>query len=210
MFIEEKMSPSYCFMKDTQTKILSFKNKKNCIALGGKWVAGFDISGHAFLLVWCVFFITEEAKVIIGWDTIRDSIRLEEHKRKLLAAPSTSNSNTDTSTQSSMIEKNLNHLQPEEFEKLTVLYKAYDVYVKILLVSLTFLCILWDVMIVATAVYFHSMLEKVVGGSVGILMWFCCYKILYERNLIPVLPSPGLGIFKYSDFTSSISSAAQS
>src|SRR5437868_3074502 len=51
----------------TQEGVLfSVRGKRSCSTKGGRW-ASFDISGHAFLLMWCVLLITEEAKAILGW-----------------------------------------------------------------------------------------------------------------------------------------------
>ena len=37
--------------------------------------------GHAFLLVYINLLLVEEAKAILGWEGIRDLLRIEEHKR---------------------------------------------------------------------------------------------------------------------------------
>lgn len=38
---------------------------------------GFDISGHAFILIYSSLVLIEEAKPIIGWESIRES-RMDE------------------------------------------------------------------------------------------------------------------------------------
>jgi hypothetical protein len=49
-------------------------SKRVCREAGGKWRA-FDISGHTFLLIYCNLILMEEAKAILGWDGIKDTIR---------------------------------------------------------------------------------------------------------------------------------------
>lgn len=38
-------------------------------------------AGHAFILVYVNLLIVEEAKAIVGWEGIRDQIRMEDHRR---------------------------------------------------------------------------------------------------------------------------------
>lgn len=59
----------------------SIVDKWACITSGFQWHA-FDISGHAFLLVYMNLVTVEEAQAIVGWETIREMIFHEEHHRK--------------------------------------------------------------------------------------------------------------------------------
>jgi len=43
--------------------------RDNCVVEGGKWIPGFDISGHTFLLIYCVLVICEEASSFRNWPT---------------------------------------------------------------------------------------------------------------------------------------------
>lgn len=42
--------------------------RHTCDLEGGKWVPGFDISGHTFLLIYCILIICEE--VFFNWNYI--------------------------------------------------------------------------------------------------------------------------------------------
>lgn len=176
-----------CITKDAA--LFSVKNRRACISKGGKWTS-FDISGHAFLLIWCIFFITEEARAIIGWDGIKDFIRHEDHNREKALQYGASAPDTFEETP-------LKALTEEEFEKLKENYGKYNVIAKIVLVGLTLLSLLWDGMILATALYFHVMIEKVIAGLIAGFMWFILYRGLYLLELSPGMP--GSGLFKYNE-----------
>jgi len=175
-------STGQCVVKDG-LMLHSIRTRKSCIGKSGKW-SSFDISGHSFLLIWCIFVITEEAKAIIGWDGIKDMIRNEEHNR---SKPGDRNVQPDTP---------LNTLSDEELFELTVNYEKFDVPAKVALIVMTCLSIIWDIMILMTAIYFHVMVEKVIGGLFGVLSWFLVYKVLYKN--VSFIPVPGQGLFKYS------------
>lgn len=187
LFSMIETSTGQCITKDAA--LLSVKGRKTCVSKGGKWTS-FDISGHAFLLMWCVFFITEEARCIIGWDGIKEFIRHEEHNRGRVAQYGASAPDTFEETP-------LKHLENEEFEELKQNYGKFDVIAKVILIGLTVLTCLWDIMIVATALYFHVMIEKVIAGLIAAFMWYIMYNGFYTMDISPGLP--GSGLFKYND-----------
>ncbi|CAL8069277.1 unnamed protein product [Orchesella dallaii] len=187
LFSMIETSTGQCLTKEAA--LYSVKSRRNCLGKGGKWTS-FDISGHAFLLIWCIFFITEEARAIIGWDNIKDFIRHEEHNRG--SALRVGSISTDT-----FEETPLKGLTDGEFEELKQNYGKHDVIAKIVLVGMTFLTLLWDLMIIATALYFHVMIEKVIAGLIAAVMWFAIYRGFYTLEVSPGLP--GSGLFKYSD-----------
>lgn len=149
-----------------------YNSKTSCVLAGSHW-RGFDISGHAFLLIYCSLLIAEEAKAIRGWERIGDLIRNEQFE--------------DESPLKPLSEIELDHLK-DNYTKLTP-------YIRSAFVCLTLLSILWDVMLVATIIYFHSMVQKVVGGVIAILTWYVTYKCWFLQPSSPGLP--GQGCFKY-------------
>lgn len=148
--------------------------KVSCLRGGSVW-KGFDISGHAFLLIYCSLIITEEAKAMRGWERIGDLIRNEEFEE-------------DSPLKVLSLDE-VNHLK-ENYDKLTP-------YVRTAFLNLTLFSILWDGMLLATIIYFHSMVQKVVGGCLAILVWYATYKYWYTLPSSPGLP--GQGSFKYSN-----------
>lgn len=151
-----------------------YTTKLTCVRSGNIW-KGFDISGHSFLLIYCSLFIAEEAKSIRGWERIGELIRNDEFD--------------DDSPLKGLSGDEMNHLK-DNYVKLTP-------YVRAAFLNLTVFSILWDTMLVATIVYFHSMVQKVVGGCIAILMWYATYKWWYQLPSSPGLP--GQGCFKYAD-----------
>ena len=53
------------------------------------------------------------------------------------------------------------------------------------------LLIIWDLVLLTTVVYHHTMYEKWTGGAVGIIMWFITYKYWYRFRISPTLPGSG-------------------
>lgn len=151
-------------------------SRDDCLATGGIW-RGFDISGHSFLLVFCGLLIVEEAGAIDGWHRIADWIRSESHVR---SQPSTSPSPVTP----------LHHLSADEFDYVRVRYLLYNRLVCAVFVALVVLAALWDTMLMATAVYFHTPLQKTIGGVVGVCSWWFLYR---SRVCSSLLVRPGCG-----------------
>jgi hypothetical protein len=158
-----------------------YGTKRGCLKAGHFW-NGFDISGHVFILIFSSLVLIEEAKPIIGWDNIKEHLRLEDHKRRT----------QDTSPSSNP----LRNLNTDEISTLKFLYQKYTPIIKLLFVAITVLQLLWDVMLVCTMLYYHRMVEKVVGGIIAIVTWYFCYHFWYPSKA--VLPDgAGKGTFNY-------------
>lgn len=161
------------------TKLL---NKAECLASGYKW-RGFDISGHCFLLVWNSLFMIEEGKAYLGWERIKEMIRNEEHRR------------LSTDLTQSPPDTVLSRLSLDEYLHLRKNYNKYTTDVRILFCLMAVLVLLWDVMLVCTALYFHIMIEKVIACLAAVILWFVLYRGIYIHSWSPGLP--GEGPFKY-------------
>ena len=120
--------------------------------------------GHCFLLIWNNLFILEEAKAYLGWERIKDMLRNEEHKR-LSTDLSSDNNNTV-----------LSKLRNEEFLHLRANYKSCTPWVRLLFCFMALFVTLWDVMLYFTSLYFHITLEKIIGASLAVLIWFLLYR----------------------------------
>lgn len=162
-----------CNVKNYDTKISCLK--------GGHFWNGFDISGHAFILIYSSLVLIEEARSINCWENIKEHLRNEEHNR---AAREDSSSNP------------LRNLNDNELKEVRVSYDKYTPYVRALFIAMTALQLLWDVMLVCTMLYYHKMIEKVLSGIFAILTWFFTYRAWYPVNSL--LPSTvGQGKFLY-------------
>lgn len=160
--------------------VRNFDSKSACLQAGHFW-NGFDISGHVFILIYSSLVLIEEARPIIGWESIKEHLRNEEHNR-LTKTKSTTNP--------------LRNLSETEFEHLKIYYDKYTPLIRLLFVGMTVLQLLWDVMLVCTMMYYHKMIEKVLSGIFAILTWFFTYRTWYpSSSLIPY--TAGSGNFTY-------------
>ena len=91
--------------------------------------AGFDTSGHCFLLIWCIYYIIEESQVWKHWN---------RSMYPILRLP------------------------------LNIFYILQAVIV-----------VLWDVMLISTIIFYHTLLEKLVGVILALGVWLFLYKGMY-------------------------------
>ena len=121
----------------------------------------------------------------MGWERIKDMLRNEEHKRL----------STDLSSSGDKHQTALTKLKNEEFLHLRANYKSYTSWVRLLFCVLALFVALWDIMLYFTSLYFHITLEKIIGASLAVLVWFLLYRVIYTSKWSPGLP--GEGMFKY-------------
>ncbi|KAK3870334.1 hypothetical protein Pcinc_024432 [Petrolisthes cinctipes] len=160
------------------------RNKYDCNQEGFHWHS-FDISGHAFLLVYINLLIVEEAKAIVGWEGIRDIIRLEDHHRsEVQNDPGESKTVLDTLSNDDLIVLKLN-------------YEQFTPYIRGIFCIMTLMSVLSDVMLTCTIIFFHTMPQKVVGGAIAIGTWFVTYRVWFKSDASPGLP--GAGLFPYQN-----------
>jgi len=124
--------------------------KKVCISGGHGWQEGYDLSGHAFLLVYALLIINEEVKSY-------------DKGTKTVDQPTkpTINENGDTST----------NIERQRSKIIRILY--------VLLAALT---ILWEFMLLSTALYFHHTLHKLIAAGIAVFFWYITYYVWYRRD----------------------------
>lgn len=169
-------------------------SKQGCLKAGAFW-SGFDISGHVFILIYSSLVLIEESRPIVGWEYIKEHLRLEEHKRK----------NPQDSSPSS---NPLKALESNELSTLKVLYEKYTPIIRLLFVAITLLQLLWDIMLVTTMLYYHRMVEKVIGGIIAICTWYFTYQSWYPSKLVEWPEAPGSCSFRYQQKAPTASSTA--
>nr|CAG4645600.1 EOG090X07YX [Lynceus sp. MCZ IZ 141354] len=154
--------------------------RKNCLHKGHIW-QGFSISGHTFILIYCTLILMEEAKALIGWEGIKDFLRLEEYNRANEEGEGTA----------------LENLSDKQFESTKAFYEKYTPYVRITFIGMAMLSLIWDVMLISTTLYFHTTPEKFVASICAVLFWFGTYRFWFLSSnwLSPGLP--GEGVFQY-------------
>ncbi|XP_013777312.2 FIT family protein CG10671-like [Limulus polyphemus] len=155
-----------CEKRDIETKDL-------CKKSGHEW-QGFDISGHTFLLIYCGLIIMEEGRCITVWEGIG----------KQIVQNYVFEANIRNST--------LRRLSENEISELRKSYKKLTPFVQLTFVLMTILLLMWDVMLMATIVYFHSIAQKSVGGIIATGAWLVTYCKLFRMKHSPGLPGEGL------------------
>lgn len=140
-------------------------SKRLCLKDGHEWQEGFDISGHTFLLFYAILIINEEIKL---YDAYIKSIEQINNVQSEAAASSQNVSNKYS--------------------------KQIDITIKIFYVLLAKLTILWEFMLLSTALYFHDFSSKVLAGIFATGFWYVTYHLWYSTNDDSILrPLPPKG-----------------
>ncbi|XP_051176832.1 acyl-coenzyme A diphosphatase FITM2 [Leptopilina boulardi] len=163
------------------TKDILLQEKSKCLQVGKFW-SGLDISGHAFIIIYSSLILAEEGRSLIGWEGIKDLIIQEEHTRTVATENSTGP---------------LKNLCDEDFQFLKKAYKVLTPYLRGLFITMTMQQLLWDVMLVATILYYHNMAEKFLGGVAAIITWYMSYHWIFRMTKLGCT-YPGQGLFKYA------------
>jgi len=134
---------------------------QSCRKHGYLW-NGFDISGHCFLLTFCVLNINKELNGTLNLKIEQDNESYEEDDRK---------SKVD-------FKQIAGYAINTEYVNI-----CYDVCVNALLI----LMVLWEIMLFFTCVYFHTLLQKLLGMLFGVAVTYICHKIFNMNH--PMLPT---------------------
>lgn len=155
------------------------RTRYECMSKGLRW-KGFDLSGHAFILIYSNLLLIEEARPILGWEEIQDLIRDERHARV--------HSLTNFGP--------LRTLNSEDFNILTSSYEKFLPYVRVYFITLTIFSLIWDFMLFTTILYFHSMPEKLLSGIIAIATWYFTYEVWFKiSNIAPIAPCEGKFVY---------------
>ncbi|XP_015608146.1 FIT family protein CG10671 [Cephus cinctus] len=173
------------------TKDIQLQSKTKCLQAGKFW-SGFDVSGHAFILIYSSLILAEEGSSLLGWEGIKDLVMREEHAR---SAPSEFSTGP------------LRNLADTDLAFLKKAHEALTPYLRGLFIAMTLQQLLWDVMLVSTMLYYHIMIEKFLGGIAAILTWYVTYRWLFKLPKVG-LPAPGDGLFKYNEVKSTHDTSA--
>ena len=142
--------------------------RSECIKQGHRWI-GFDISGHIFLLTYCIYVITEECANIKleVWGEYDGALQFQNRVVDKL---------TDNAKRTL---PQVHRLSSYFIDKLEILALAE--------------ILLWTVMVMATSLYFHSFAEKILGYLFGVVLWYVTYRLLYGRSAYaPCTPDEGM------------------
>lgn len=167
LFVYIESSTGSCSMS-------KIKSRPTCLSKGFRWI-GFDISGHCFILIFSHLCIAEELRSLLNWERIADIVRNEQFDE----------------------DSPIKDLADDQKLAIKTNYDKYTPYIRVLFILLTILAVLWDMMLVATVIYFHTMIQKMLGGIFAIVSWYFIYKVWFPSGVLP--PSPAVGLIKYSE-----------
>ncbi|XP_042217462.1 acyl-coenzyme A diphosphatase FITM2-like [Homarus americanus] len=147
------------------TESCTYKNikinlpKKECNRQEGHVYTALDISGHIYLLTFCVLVMMEESKEILYFLCLGGYLR-----------------GVSINTPEKII-------WPKRGGKLSKSLRTRFTIVAPLVIF-SFLCIfllslLWDAMLLVTMIYYHTILEKTLGSFLAVSMWCLLYKYLF-------------------------------
>ncbi|XP_055043727.2 acyl-coenzyme A diphosphatase FITM2 [Misgurnus anguillicaudatus] len=66
-----------------------------------------------------------------------------------------------------------------------------NVFLNYLYIALNVIVAIWLLMFTCTSVYFHDTLDKLLGTSSGIILWYVTYVVWYPKFSLPGLPPKG-------------------
>ncbi|XP_069944413.1 acyl-coenzyme A diphosphatase FITM2 isoform X2 [Cherax quadricarinatus] len=134
--------------------------KRECLKLDGHVYDSYDISGHSYLMTYCVLIMMEESKEILYFLCLG---------RVLNGAPPL---NT--------FEKiSCPKLEEKEIKILQSRFSIMSPLVVLSFVCVCLLCLLWDFMYIITTIYYHTFSEKVIGTMLALIMWYLLYRQLF-------------------------------
>ncbi|CAF0924061.1 unnamed protein product [Didymodactylos carnosus] len=162
-------------------------SRQICLKGGHKWEEGYDLSGHTFLLMYSLLVINEEVKSYETWKKSELSYKENSEEKSELKSKQQRNDGDAQSSSSAPV----NYIDWFGFYKLSLAIKC-------LYTVLALLTVLWEIMLLSTALYFHLMLHKFFAAVLAVLMWFITYRYWYKYRsdpsniFIPCLPGDGL------------------
>lgn len=137
----------------TCTGDASHNSKLTCHRNGYFW-EGFDVSGHTFLLIYCCLTISEEIQVV-------------KHLEK-------------------KIKESYNQQNPGSKGSLSFSakywYKLLRPFIYVVFICTSLIMVLWEFMLVTTCIYFHTVLQKLLGAIIAIATWWGTYCYLYVQD----------------------------
>lgn len=137
-----------------------YLTKAECLSTEGWEYLSFDISGHSYLLTYCVLIMMEESKEILYFLWLGRRLFGEIDRDRM-----------EDSAWPNLDEKQVKSLR-RRFPKLSPL-------VAVTFLNMCALALLWDFMLLVTTLYYHTLAEKVIGTALALLMWSFLYRAAF-------------------------------
>jgi len=150
----------------------SISSKFECKQSKHDWI-GFDISGHTFLIMYCLFIMLEEVKIFDQWDQYNRNVqeKITENGKEI-------SSSSLSPTSGSCVER-----AAYWFNTLTPL-------IKLNFILMAVMALLFEIMLLSTFLYYHTMMHKLIAAFFAIAAWFLTYRVWFSNKQL--LINPGL------------------
>lgn len=147
-----------------------YNGKKLCLQAGHNW-DGFDISGHSFILMFSALVIHEELQAFWVVTNLSGSSAwfqsISAKAKQIFGVSSPAN---------------------ESMKKFAELMARLEPLLNIFAVIAVLIEVMWLFMLVWTSLYFHSAVDKILGGAIAIFNWLVTYRLWYRSTMSPGLP----------------------
>lgn len=132
-------------------------SKRECVKRPEHEYISFDISGHSFLLIYCMMILMEESKDILYYLQL---------SRYFQGAPAPEGSE--------------NAVLGNETKSLEKVFRLVSPVILIAFLAMVAISLLWDFMLIITTIYYHSLMEKLLGTLLSVGMWYILYKRVFN------------------------------
>lgn len=143
------------------TAALLEQDRVDCLKDGNKWIYGFDISGHIFLMTYSNLIRIEEFAFLI-----KKFEQFAEFRYWRRLSP----------------DRTINIVSPFRFQ-----FNTFYTLTFILTFIMFSITLIWDYMMLQTTLFYHSFLQKVSGLSWAILFWLLTYRLLFLNRFFTTL-----------------------
>lgn len=169
--------------------VVSRREKRKCIKSGHEFYS-FDISGHAFLMVYCVLTLMMESRAMRRFFALGHGLRRitsdGDHSSNASDTESVNQDDVsdpvnDATEQKLLQEEGHESISDSEISKFENTYMNTWPFIVIAYFCVCLLCITWDIVLIITTIYYHTIIEKVLGTLIAVGSFSFLYKYVFVK-----------------------------
>lgn len=139
---------------------IAASSKGDCLKREGHWV-GYDISGHIFILMFSVLLMIEETAIMDGWEPFGHHLNAQNQR----------------------FTRDLKIGTHRQFDT----FRYYSTFIRANFILITLLILLWEFMLIQTALFYHTMVQKAISAIWATCAWFILYRVVYPSRFLKAL-----------------------
>ena len=146
-------------------RLKSLPTKRECTAAKHEWTNSIDLSGHTFLLVYCVLIMLEEVKVFNQWEALSKKLKekmSQQQQKTGLISPQ-------------------GEAHKRSLHRVDYWYKSLTPLIRINFFLMAGLVLIWEIMLLSTFLYFHTIMQKLLAAFCAIIIWFVTYQTIFPN-----------------------------